>query len=84
MDSLTTDSIKEQIKAKKADMEKFAKEAQDELNARNQKIQADTNELQELVKKFQSQVDKRAGAIESLEALIALPKPEPKLKMVKK
>ena len=73
---LNADTVKEQVKAKKADLEKFAKEAQDELTSRNQNIQKQNTELQELVRKFQSEIDKRMGAIESLETLVATPKPK--------
>lgn len=87
MDNLTPETVKAQIKAKEEDFEKFAKEAQDDLAARNQKLQQDQSDIQALLRSYQSEVDKRAGAIESLKALIedkkdntpkVLPKPKTK------
>lgn len=74
MDNTTKTEIKAQIKAKEDEFKQFSEDAQKELDRRNQDIQKAQSDLQALLRQYQSDVDRRAGAIESLKALVSEPK----------
>lgn len=75
MDNTTADQIRETIKTKEQEVIAFSKAAQDEVNKRQQAIQQSQIELQNLVRSFQKEIDRREGAVEQLKALIGETKP---------
>jgi uncharacterized protein YdaT len=79
MDDVTKTKIEDQIKVKKSEAEAFSASAQEELNKRNREIQKQTADLQNLARSFQTEIDKRAGAIESLQAIITPTDTDPKI-----
>lgn len=75
MDTTTTDEIRNTIKTKQDEVVAFSKAAQEEVNQRQQAIQQAQIELQNLVRSFQKEIDRKEGAVEQLKALIGEDKP---------
>lgn len=77
MENITEESIREQIKTLETERAEFAKNAQSDIDKRQQSVQASQQELQNVVRKYQSDIDKREGAINQLRNLLGeTPKPE--------
>jgi septin family protein len=87
MDNIAKQDIDNKIKALEEEFMEFSKTSQQELDQRNQSIQAANRELQARLKLLQQELDKRAGAIEALKSLTIEDKPKkngkPKLEVVK-
>lgn len=84
MDDTTKTEIKAQLKVKELEAETFSKKAQEDLNQRGQVIQQANQDLQTQVRIYQSEIDKRLGAIEALKAMIGETKAEKKPRKTKK
>lgn len=84
---LNVDNIREQIKTQEAEVIAFSKSAQEEINKRQQNVQTAQMELQNLVKQYQKEIDRKEGAIEGLKVLIGEQTPvedKPKARKPKK
>lgn len=63
-------AINAKIEELRKSLEVYAGAAQAEINTKRTAIQTATNELQELVKQAQREVDRREGAMEQLKELL--------------
>ncbi len=81
MDNITTKDVNDKIKALEEEFKTFSSTAQEELNQRNQSIQTAQQELQARLKLLQQELDKRAGAIDALKALVDKPNKNGKAKL---
>lgn len=88
MDDTLKNELLEKIKTQEQGTIEFANSAQTEVNKRQQEIQQKNVELQNVIKAFQKEIDRREGAIDQLKALVTdepvEDTPEPKTKKTPK
>jgi len=84
MDNTTKDQLTAKVETLKKEAQAFATAAQEEVNKKSQELQQKQGELQNLVKSFQKEIDRREGAIAAINDLLGVPLAPQEPKVAKK